>query len=61
MEGELNSLSLMLQKQVLELVALIGLRIFLKEHVIRKLGVLIPMEVASRLYIINGTRRLTSS
>jgi hypothetical protein len=83
-EGDLNSLSLQIQKPVLELVALIGigegdvtdldkypmrtfaisgssaeiaypaLRVFVKEHVIRKMGVLIPLEVVSRLHIING-------
>jgi hypothetical protein len=82
-EGDLSSLSLMLQKQVLELVCLIGLsleetdldkypsrtfaisgssveiaypalRIFVKEHVIRKSGLLITTAVASRLHIING-------
>ena len=82
-EGHLNSLDLQLQRQVLELCALIGinlrfvsdldkyptrafavsgssaeiaysaLRVFLKEHVVRKMGVLIPTEVLSRLHIIN--------
>jgi hypothetical protein len=72
-EGNLNSLDLQLQRQVLELVALIdkyptrtfavsgssaeiaypALRVFLKEKVVRKTGVLIPVEVLSRLHIIN--------
>jgi hypothetical protein len=73
-----------LRKQILELVALIGMIsmigltvdkyptrtfavsgssvqiaypafiVFLKEHVIRKMGGLIPMEILSRLHIING-------
>ena len=84
-EGNLNSLDLNLQKQVLELVALIGMflsdmtysdkyptrtfavcgssariaypafNVFMKEMVGKKLGRLIPTEVASRLHIINGT------
>ena len=36
-----------------------ALRVFLKEHVVRKMGVLIPMEVLSRLHIINGTPPLS--
>lgn len=80
----------MLQKQVLELVCLIGmvfvdvdidkyptrtfavsgssaeiaypaLRVFVKEHVIRKSGVLISIAVASRLHIINGNDLLSST
>jgi len=70
----LNSLSLILQRQVLELVALIekypnrtfavagsrveiaypALRTFIKEHVIKKLGMLLPTEAESRLHTING-------
>ena len=66
-------MSLMLQKQVLELVALIekypnrtfavagssteiaypALRTFVKEHVIKKLGALLPTETESRLHTIN--------
>jgi len=73
-ESNLNSLNLILQRQVLELVALIGkyptrtfavagssaeiaypaLVVFLKEHVTKKIGSLIPTEVLSRLHIING-------
>jgi hypothetical protein len=83
-EGELNSLSLHTQRQVLELVALIGIsilelanadkyptrtfavsgssaeiaypafRVFMKEIVAKRIGVLIPTEVAARLHIING-------
>src|SRR5271155_1395324 len=82
-EGNLNSLDLLLQRQVLELCALIGtdlrfvsnldkyptrafavsgssaeiaypaFRVFLKEHIVRKMDVLIPTEVLSRLHIIN--------
>lgn len=74
-EGDLNSLTLVVQRQVLELVALISkyptrafaaagssaeiaypaLRVFLKEHVVRKMGLLVPLEALSRLHIINGT------
>ena len=70
----MNSLSLILQRQVLELVALIekypnrtfavagsrveiaypALRTFIKEHVIKKLGMLLPTEAESRLHTING-------
>jgi hypothetical protein len=32
-----------------------ALRVFVKEHVVRRMGVLIPTEVVSRLHIINGT------
>jgi hypothetical protein len=73
-ESNLNSLDLLVQKQVLELVALIGkyptrtfavagssaeiaypaLRVFLREHIIKKIGILISTEVLSRLHIING-------
>ena len=31
-----------------------ALRVFIKEHVVKKMGVLIPLEVVSRLHIING-------
>jgi hypothetical protein len=85
-EGDLNSLDLNCQRQVLELVALIGIylvgmadtdkyptrtfavsgssaeiaypafRTFMKEMVGKKLGELIPTEVASRLHIIHGRR-----
>ena len=32
-----------------------ALRVFVKEHVTRKMGSLIPVDVLSRLHIINGT------
>src|SRR5262245_8767141 len=35
-------------------IAYTALRIFMKEMVIRKIGVLIPPEVVARLHIING-------
>ena len=31
-----------------------ALRVFVREHVIRKMGVLIPADIVARLHIING-------
>jgi hypothetical protein len=37
-----------------------ALRVFVKEHITRKMGVLIPSDIVARLHIINGASKTTS-